>query len=189
MDLKTIWRNRAAGKPACGVGMKGFTLIEIMLAIVVLGVGLLAMGSMQITAVNGNTHAFRMNDAAILAQNTVERLMILPYGAAELSDENPDNSGGILRCPLPPLGSGCPQIPDPDGTLFREQGVDCTKYEEELGVRPVQVQNGKYTIYWNIADNFPAPNTKTINVIVTWMEGGSPHAILLETVKSMTSSN
>jgi len=31
--------------------------------------------------------------------------------------------------------------------------------------------DGRYSIFWNVADNFPGNNTKTIKVIVAWRRG------------------
>ncbi|MBK5099684.1 MAG: prepilin-type N-terminal cleavage/methylation domain-containing protein [Desulfobacteraceae bacterium] len=33
-----------------------------------------------------------------------------------------------------------------------------------------QATEGRYILYWNVADNAVIDNTKTINVIVTWMD-------------------
>ncbi len=40
-----------------GTGEKGFTLIEILTAILIIIVGLLAVGSLQLTAISGNSSA------------------------------------------------------------------------------------------------------------------------------------
>lgn len=58
---------------------KGFTLIEVLLAIAVLAFGLLAVSSMQGTAIRGNLMAIDRTEAVTWAQNTMEELMALPY--------------------------------------------------------------------------------------------------------------
>jgi prepilin-type N-terminal cleavage/methylation domain-containing protein len=41
---------------------------------------------------------------------------------------------------------------------------------------------GKYTINWNVAENTPITNTKTINVIVTWTYQGDQKTVALQRV-------
>jgi type IV pilus assembly protein PilV len=41
---------------------------------------------------------------------------------------------------------------------------------------------GRYTIYWNVADDTPITNTKTINVIVTWTDQGVQKSVSLQRV-------
>ncbi len=53
---------------------KGFTLIEVMIAIVVLAIGLLAVAQMQLLAVKGNSYGSKMSVAALLAQDMIERI-------------------------------------------------------------------------------------------------------------------
>ena len=55
----------------------GFTLIEILIAIAVFAIGMLAVGSMQISAVNNNFAARMRTEATILASEKMEELMSL----------------------------------------------------------------------------------------------------------------
>jgi type IV pilus assembly protein PilV len=58
---------------------KGFTLIEVLIAITILAFGLLAVASMQTGAIQGNLFASGKTEAVTWAQNTMEGLMALPY--------------------------------------------------------------------------------------------------------------
>ena len=60
----------------------GFTLLEVILAISLLMVGLLAVASMQVSAINGNAQANRLSEATALAQNKLEELMSSVIDAA-----------------------------------------------------------------------------------------------------------
>ena len=42
------------------------------------------------------------------------------------------------------------------------------------------VTRGPYTVYWNIADNVPATNTKTLCVVVTWVDHGAPKTVSMQ---------
>ena len=58
---------------------KGFTLLEVIVAISILTFGLLAVASMQTAAIQGNDKAYRVTEGATWAQNQLESLMGLPY--------------------------------------------------------------------------------------------------------------
>ena len=58
-------------------GNRGFTLIETLLAMAIFSVGILAVGSMQISAINNNASARMRTEATILASEKVEELMSL----------------------------------------------------------------------------------------------------------------
>lgn len=56
----------------------GFTLIEVMIALVVLAVGLLALAQLQVAAINGLTYSRHYSVATQLAEGQMEKLMAYP---------------------------------------------------------------------------------------------------------------
>jgi len=69
---------------------KGFTLLEVIIAISILSFGLLAIASMQISAIRGNSFAAGVTGGTTWAGDQVERLMALPYDHNDLDqDQNP----------------------------------------------------------------------------------------------------
>ena len=66
----------------------GFTLLEVIVAISILTVGLLAVAAMQTSAIQGNDSAYRVTESATWAQDRLEFLMALPYDDAALSNGN-----------------------------------------------------------------------------------------------------
>ena len=74
----------------------GFTLIEVLIAITVFAVGILAIVSMQTTSVGGNAKARCMSDATSWAADRVEILMALDYDDADL------DPGAHTAAPNPP---------------------------------------------------------------------------------------
>ena len=67
----------------------GFTLMEVLIAIAVFAIGMLAVGSMQISAVNNNFAARMRTEATILGSEKMEELMSLAnYNDPLLSDDN-----------------------------------------------------------------------------------------------------
>jgi prepilin-type N-terminal cleavage/methylation domain-containing protein len=100
---------------------KGFTLVEVMIGMAIFIIGYLAVASMQMVAIKGDTSARKTTEAATLAADQLETLMVFPY-------ENIDSGGPVTQ--------------------------------------------GAYTISWQVANDTPLPNTKTITVTVSWQQGG-----------------
>ena len=82
MFRKTTPDNRYASTNASA----GFTLIEVLLAIAIFSIGILAVGSMQISAVNNNASARMRTEATLHAAEKMETLMVVPYNDADLAD-------------------------------------------------------------------------------------------------------
>ena len=145
---------------------KGFSLIEVMIAIVVLAIGILGVVTMQTSTTGYNATAHALTGAASVAADRMETLKALPYTDPLLQDTDGDGQAG-LRHPLPDLPA--PEIPDPTNPLLQAD---------------FQVTTGdqNYTVYWNIADNYPMTNTKTIKVVVTSTGLGPQKTVTLESV-------
>ena len=58
---------------------RGFTMVEVMIGMAIFSIGFLAVGSMQITAINGNAGAREATEAATRATSQLETLIALPY--------------------------------------------------------------------------------------------------------------
>jgi len=81
-------------------GEGGFTILEVVIAISILSVGLLAVAVMQTTAIRGNDYAYRVTESTTWAQDRLEALMALPYSNADL------NIGTAKADPVPPTPAG-----------------------------------------------------------------------------------
>jgi prepilin-type N-terminal cleavage/methylation domain-containing protein len=68
----------------------GFTILEVMVAISILAIGLLAVFSGQNMAIQGNNRANRLTEAMTLAQDKVEELLALSYDDVD-DTESPFN--------------------------------------------------------------------------------------------------
>ena len=85
---------------------KGFTLIEVLVASVILVIGMTFVATIIRGVVGKNFHSLRHTQAVILAQNKIEELTIDGYNSPSLTDgfyENPLNpvneigeSGGVF---------------------------------------------------------------------------------------------
>jgi type IV pilus assembly protein PilV len=56
------------------IGKNGFTLVEVMVALLILLVGLLMLGSMQIVTIKANAASFDITVASTLGQESIEQL-------------------------------------------------------------------------------------------------------------------
>jgi len=117
---------------------KGFTLVEVLVAIAVLTVGILGVAAMQYTSVGGNALAIRMTKASTWGGDTLETLMGRAYTHADLLDDNGNGVAGLNHT-------------DTAGSLADGGPV---------------VNGDFFTVFWNVADNYPIFGCKTIRVLV-----------------------
>jgi type IV pilus assembly protein PilV len=71
----------------------GFSLIEVLIALILLAVGLLAIASLQITSVRGNFFSSSLTQATYVAQDRLEFLRARPLPPYSF-DSDPFLSGG-----------------------------------------------------------------------------------------------
>ena len=72
---------------------QGFTLIEVLIAITIFAVGLLAVAAMQISAIRVNSTAGQITTRMTWAQDKLEELMALPYSDPWIEDLGDPPSG------------------------------------------------------------------------------------------------
>ena len=150
---------------------EGYTLVEVLVALGILGFGLMAVATMQVTAIKTNARASGMSQGVTLAQAKAEDLMNLSYSAIVALDDDGDGTNQDAD------NDGN----DDDGGNFGlndtvDGGGSVIADDSELNV------NGRYSIYWNVAVNEPAANSSRIRVIVTWTEKGKNKRISLDFV-------
>jgi type IV pilus assembly protein PilV len=71
-----------------GRHQEGFAIIEALIAMVVFAIGMLAVLSMQTTAVRTNDTARGVSEQSVLAAEQLERLIGMPYADPNLTDGN-----------------------------------------------------------------------------------------------------
>lgn len=67
----------------------GFTLVEVMIAMVVIAVGFLAMSMLQITSVNKNAGSSIRTESTTWATSKIEEIMSWSYSDSRLTDNQP----------------------------------------------------------------------------------------------------
>src|SRR3989337_1689475 len=63
---------------------KGFTLLELLIALVILAIGLLGLAGLHISAITGNVSGFKLSTASAVAQEQIEELKALDPSDADL---------------------------------------------------------------------------------------------------------
>lgn len=122
---------------------RGFTLVEVLIAISILTFGLLAVATMQISAIRGNYFSGNVTEGTTWAVDQAEKLIqkgLMNYNDPELKDKDSDGTAGL----------GHQTEPSAD-------------YHKNYGA---------YDVYWNVANDALLDATKTIHVIVIWGDHG-----------------
>jgi prepilin-type N-terminal cleavage/methylation domain-containing protein len=145
---------------------QGFTLIDVLAAIVVFAFGALALYRLQTSIIACNAFSNRLTQATILAQERMESLMALPYNHPILNDTN-DNGGDIIN-----RDTDFDGIDDrgPDFNFGLNDTIDASDRVVADGSAISANYGIAYNIYWNIAVDQPMANIKTIRVIVAWRD-------------------
>ena len=77
-----------SNKQKMQIGIKGFTLIEVLIVMAIFSIGILAVATMQMTSTKSNASARRITEETALAENQIENLMQLSYDHADLNPAN-----------------------------------------------------------------------------------------------------
>jgi prepilin-type N-terminal cleavage/methylation domain-containing protein len=134
---------------------KGFTLIEFMVALLILVVGVISLGSLQVTAIKGNLASKNLTSANILAERKMEWFKTTATTPAGFNGSNLalTNNHADPNNPLNSDGLGGNGNP---GRIFNRA--------------------------WTIETYTGSANMKRIIVTVTWPEGGRTRSTSMDTV-------
>src|SRR4030042_5965180 len=96
-----LWRRGKKGAPMKEIkdiikrrNVRGFSFIEVLIGLIILAIGLLAIGGAQIISIKGGAFSKQITHAPVLVQNRLEELRRLPYNDAGLSGGE-HNEGAI----------------------------------------------------------------------------------------------
>ncbi len=84
MRLKCLMLTDRETAEAC----RGFTLIEVLIAMAIFAIGILAIAGLQIRSINLNSSARMQSEATIVAVDVMERLASLPYDHPDLDESS-----------------------------------------------------------------------------------------------------
>lgn len=76
-----------------GIKEQGFTLIEVLIAMVILSIAIIALTSMQTAGIKGNSTAQLLTTAGTWGADAVERVFVMDYDLlADGSETSPDGN-------------------------------------------------------------------------------------------------
>ena len=176
----------------------GFSMVEVMVAILLLTVSLLALAKMQTQAVASNNYGNQLTEATFLAQDKLEELRLLnecflaviakPEVSWTAADQNVVNnynsqlSDSVANwfeddTDLDGTNDVFTWLPAPDHTNVDGPGAAANP----IDVTGAAASAGGYTRTWYVADNKPLTKAKNLRVRVTW---GNGREVTLDTVLS-----
>jgi type IV pilus modification protein PilV len=179
---------------------QGYSLVEVMVAILILTIGLLALAKMQTQAVASNSFGSQLTQATFLAQDKLEELRLLnecylavlakPELGWTVEDQDVvDNYNSQLSDAVDNWneddGPDADSIPDqfswdigtPDHTNSDGPGG----IANPIDVTGATATTGGYQRTWYVVDHRPVTKAKTVRVRVEW---GVGRELALDTVLS-----
>jgi type IV pilus assembly protein PilV len=163
------------------VRYRGFTLLEVMIALVVLCIGLLGMAAMQVIGLRSNTTSSYLSQATIIASDMTERIRANQVAVAAGAFLNYD-SAAVANCGVLPVPY-CSEYSQ-DGTIIA--GAACTPAQMaafDLNVMAcgnrindgripndgiASLPNGRMVVTCNDGVTCPAPYQHVVTV--TWQD-------------------
>ncbi len=140
---------------------RGFTLIEVIIALAIFTVGLLAVAALQGTGLMAAGKSEQMTQSKALAKSEAERLIALGFDHDDLRDRDGDGKDGL------------------DDTNFDDDPA--TLPDADYGPVP---DEGLRRTYWNVAEDHPDAGLKTVRVITVWTEKGASRRTVFDFLKS-----
>lgn len=180
------------------VFQKGFSLVEVLVAILLLTVGLLALAKMQTQAVASNSFGNQLTQATFLAQDKLEELRLLNECFLEVSArpqiswttedqdvvDNYNSQLSDVEDNWNEIDTDSDTIPDQFSWLATPDHANSDRpggAANPIDVTGATVSSGGYTRTWYVVDDRPTIKAKTVRVRVTW---GNGREVFLDTVLS-----
>ncbi len=118
----------------------GFTLIELVVAILIFALGIIGVAKMQSESVKGNSYAMQLTRANNIAQDMSEYLKVLPFTSDSLGGEDIPLDGEVTKVASDVTTAGI--------TYEREWIVNQSASEDNLREISVQVwwQNREHSV-------------------------------------------
>ena len=144
------------------IGDKGFTLLEVLIAIVILSIGLLSVAAMQTTAILGNVSAMNRSRAIGLAEEMADRIRVNAGDTPNIYNCIDTDIPGATAVNATPCATSGRPASDPamgDYDQWRAR-LSTSGLPNAFGTVAVQMDS-------------PISKTATITVTVTWGIGAT----------------
>ena len=165
---------------------RGFSLIEVMVAVCILAVGLMAVAAMQVGAINANAQASGTAEAAAIAERQMEALSSLSYRFDLAADNNNHPDLVETTFVFDPTDMSTYGLYNPfpvNRSTFDPAAYNLTNPSANTFPPDHWRLEGRYTVMWNIKTDIDTiANTKTVQVLVAWDDGGSGRYVSIRRV-------
>ena len=141
----------------------GFILLEVLFAIAIVAIGLLALATLLSNAMRGNNSAASYTMAASLAGDRLEKLLSPKASPSQLEDRDGDGLDGLRDIDF--------------------DDKDQTTSDADYALKGLTINGRSFDIFWNVAADTPQPGNKTICLIITWNERGKKKRLEYRYVK------
>ena len=160
---------------------KGFTLIEVLIAVIILSIGLLGMAGIQIKGLRGTTSSTVRSQATILANDIAERMHVNTNGVfitgANANSHYANVNTNNITCGednAPNFCSASPGNADVEPCITPKEMAEFDIYEFACGLgHNAGIKNllpsGNATISCNDMDNNCPPGSE-ITININWTE-------------------
>ena len=149
--LSTIRKNTQFIK-----GNTGFTLIEVLIAMVIFSIGILGVAALQSGSIRGNTSARGVTDIALIATDRLEMLRSLPY-------DDPALAAGVY-------------------VLNQAMDRADNNYDGQIDETVPADETGPITIQYTVTTDWPIERTKTVAVTVTHVGASIRKAVTMQQI-------
>ncbi len=160
----------------------GFSLLEVLVAVSVLAISMLALNSVAIATVKNNGVAREYMEATVLAQSTIESLRYTGFelGLNQLISADMTPTGHPLSNPLTTSDNSTDTaalFASPDHAYTYSNGAE----QLPLLDSPSLTTSSSLRRAWIVRDNIPANGMKAITVIIGWKMGSQDHYVTVST--------
>ncbi len=147
---------------------KGFTIVEVMVAIAVMALAIVSVFSMLSYSIGGNARGKVLTESSNLVSQHIETILSLPNNHVWLTDNDGDGTSQDIdpnNNGIDDDDEGAP-VPAVDGDP--DFGLDDTGADADWSIAD---NSNDYDIFWNVAVDEPVPNINTIRVIAIKRSG------------------
>jgi type IV pilus assembly protein PilV len=158
-------------KKSLSAAQHGFTLLEAMIALVVLSVGLLGLAALQARSMQYNSEAMTRSQGTVIANEIIDRIRSRTYDLAGAQAENAAEAylaaAAATDCASPPVTAvqekGCwmqmmktylPGQANPTGTITRVAGADNNNPTDDVYQVQLQWTDRSKATLTTISQNF-----------------------------------
>lgn len=161
-----------------GSHMRGFSLIEVLVALIVLSIGLLGVCALAFSGTRANDSAYLRTQATYYAYNILDDMRANRAVATQKGFDY-DGTGKPFNCDKPPhcVDSEC--TPD-DAAQY-----DVCQWETNLNTLPAIICSGSETLCHGIITTVTKVTLTTATITVQWNDtraGGATQSVKIESV-------